>query len=198
MVWIPITVLFCVCWYIRAFVGQVKQTKFQIEYDMAEAKRKKLETVVLDTDMERELERALRKEYFEWGKIVSEFMGGGDEWADYADFNRGFLKAETVLMLREGKLPSAFVYPLGTDLDLWYKSPTAMKGHNISRKRSLEMNEEFVFKIEKTLADHGIESVPLCLPNNGVGESWVPLHEYINKNGSGSTKQMTHFRFVSK
>lgn len=193
MFWIPIFAIFIVIWLIRYTVDGVKMTKFNNEYERKTALRESMRDRTASPDLEQRLFREYERKYDAWGTIVQEFMGGGEEWRAYADFETGKLKAVTALMLKDGKLPRVYTDPLGVKLGMSEKSPSV--GHengfynNITGNSAARMNERFMLMVEDTLHRHGIDATVVCQRYLGVQNTppYISLRKLITKYGDGCT-----------
>lgn len=200
MFWIPIASVLLLCHLFARTRYSIGVARFQDEYRKEENARKALADRVNDIEFESELHEQLDKKYNEWTKIVQKFMGGNKEWGDYADFLRGKLKAETVLMLQHGKLPYDLTSPIGFELPISKKSPSALKGNGISAKQAMEMNERFLLTVEDRLREQGIPAAVMCRRFKSVNYTlpYIPLRLLVEAEGWGSSGGGARFRFTER
>lgn len=191
MFWIPICVIVLCGWFIKSIVDGAQTAQFQRDYNEKEGKRRSLAALVNDPELEYRLSKELDKRYAEWRRIVREFMGGSEEWEKYAWYLKGKLKAMTVLMLKEGKLPQDLTCPIGFDL-------SELGGNDLSGECASRMNDEFLLKVEDTLRARGIPAVVMCRRFVSVDrtEPYVPLRKLVRENGLGSSGGGSEYRFT--
>lgn len=194
MFWIPVSVIFLCVWLVKYTVDGAKTARFQRNYEEKEDRRRLLAAVTGDAELERRLSRELDKKYAEWRRIVREFMGGSEEWEVYTGYVKGKLKAMTVLMAKNGKLPSELTSPIGFEL----REYSDQIVDRLGERRIHEMNEEFLFAVEDCLRGRGVSAVAMCKRASPYGEAkpYVPLRKLVLESGSGSSGNGANFRFT--
>lgn len=205
MFWIPVAVVVIVIWYILSLSSSIQTARSEKEYNRIRQAEDDLKKIVVDQELENQLFYEMESSIYldEWKNIVCDFMGGGQEWADYVDYADGRKKATLVLMAKQGKLPAWFV-SFGSWLHLTDETMHKPGPHRISPKRGREMNEEFILHVEEYLRkEKQIPAVAVCtvdIPDpmlkTGQRSEFGTLRELRWKYGPGVTHYFTNFRFI--
>ena len=203
MFWIPIAAIVIAIWLIVGAVRGVKDASYEASFSQKRQSEQQLADSVLDPTLESELSYNLEGQYDLWKQIVRSFMGGGEEWNLYTDVLAGKKKATLVRMSQHGKLPRDFTGGFGTELPIGSTTlrPKNQADPHLTPSRGVEMNEEFILRVEEELRSCGLNAVAMAATNRYDGSKTVlhniPLREYLDRFGRGSTNYSTRFRFTS-
>ena len=203
MFWIPIAAIVIAIWLIVGAVRGVKDASYEASFSQKRQSEQQLAGSVLDPALESELSYNLGGQRDVCRQIVRSFMGGGEEWDEYADLLSGKQKAVLVRMAQRGRLPRDFTGGYGANLPL---GNTALhpdpKRTGLEPTRGVVMNEEFILRIEEQLQSCGLDAVVMVSTSRYNGKDTemcdLPLRDYLGRFGSGSTNYSSRFRFVSE
>ena len=184
--------------FFTSLVNGIRIAQYNREYDRQKNAREALANQYVDRDLENDLYYEIKRTFLpERKRIVQEFMGGSERWADYVDYADGGKKVLLIEMAKRGKIPRGFVtygeYLPFTEDTLHKPGP-----HQIRPQLGRQMNEEFMLKVEEYLQKHGIPAVVYCnadLPD-GRKNVWISVRNLQAKYGPGLTHYFTGFQFV--